>query len=71
MEKIQDNNTVIFMNKRGLSTRICLRGSVAVCVGHTCVSLRKSDFLDLAEIIMATQQHLLEHDGFGHGQTKH
>jgi len=71
MEKIQDNNTVIFMNKRGLSTRICLRGSVAVCVGHTCVSLRKSDFLDLAEIIIATQQHLLEHDGFGHGQTKH
>ena len=71
MEKIQDNNTVIFMNKRGLSTRICLRGSVAVCVGHTCVSLRKSDFLDLAEIIIATQQHLLEHDGFGHDQTKH
>ena len=71
MEKIQDDNTVIFMNKRGLSTRICPRGSVAVCVGHTCVSLRKSDFLDLAEIIMATQQHLLEHDGFGHGQTKH
>ena len=71
MEKIQDNNTVIFMNKRGLSTRICPRGSVAVCVGHTCVSLHKSDFLDLAEIIMATQHHLLEHDGFAHGHTKH
>ena len=71
MEKIQDNNTVIFMNQRGLSTRICPRGSVAVCVGHTCVSLRKSDFLDLAEIIMATQQHLLEHDSFEHGHTKH
>ena len=71
MEKIQDNNTVIFTNQRGLSTRICPRGSVAVCVGHTCVSLRKSDFLDLAEIIMATQQHLLEHDGFEHGHTKH
>ena len=71
MEKIQDNNTAIFTNQRGLSTRICPRVSVAVCVGHTCVSLRKSDFLDLAEIIIATQRHLLEHECFEHGQTKH
>ena len=71
MEKIQDNNTVVFMNQRGLSARICPRGSVAVCVGHTCVSLRKTDFLDLAEIVMATQQHLLQHECFEHGETKH
>lgn len=71
MEKIQDNNTVLFMNQRGLSTQVCPRGSVAVCVGHTCISLRKTDFLALAEIIMATQQHLLEHQSFEHGQTKH
>ncbi len=71
MEKIQDDNTVLFMNQRGLSTRVCPHGSVALCVGHTCISLRRTDFLDLAEVIMATQQHLLEHQNCEHGQTKH
>ncbi len=71
MEKIQDNDTVLFVNHRGLSTRICPRGSVALCIGHTCVSLRKTDFLDLAEVITATQQHLLKHRSFEHDQTKH
>jgi hypothetical protein len=71
MEKIQEHNAIIFSNQRGLSARICPRGSVAVCIGHTCISLRKSDFLDLAEIIMATQQHVLAGECVEHGQTKH
>ena len=72
MEKIQENNTVIFSNQRGLSTRICPRGSVAVCVGHTSISLHKADFLDLVDIIVATQQALLKDECSSHDhQTKH
>jgi hypothetical protein len=48
----------VFSNQTGISTRVCPRGHVYLQVGHTCLTLRKEDFLDLAKIVQATEHRL-------------
>ena len=43
-----------------IQTRVCLCGSVYLYVGHTCVYLRQDEFLDVAQIVYAVEDHLLE-----------
>jgi hypothetical protein len=46
-----------------IQTRVCPCGSVYLYVGHTCVYLREEEFLDLAQVIQATEQYMREQDG--------
>ena len=46
-----------------IQTRVCPCGSVYLYVGHTCLYLRQEEFLDLAQIIHAAENHLLEQQG--------
>ena len=56
---MNDHTATVFSNQAGITVRVCPQGHVYLHVGHTCLTLRKTDFLDLAQIIRATAQHLL------------
>lgn len=51
----------IVSNQKGLPARICPHGVVALHVGHTCLTLREDDFLELAQIVRSTETYLLAH----------
>ncbi len=57
---MEEKYATVFSNQAGITARVCPRGHVYLHVGHTCLTLRKDDFLDLAQIIRATENHLLE-----------
>lgn len=40
--------------------RVCPGGHVYLYVGHTCLFLRQEEFLDVARIVHAVENHLLE-----------
>lgn len=54
---------VISSSQMHIQTQICPRGHVYLYVGHTCLFLRHEEFLDLAQIVHATEKHLLETKG--------
>ena len=54
-----EQTATVFSNQAGITTRVCPRGHVYLQVGHTCLTLRREDFLDLAQIVRATAQRLL------------
>jgi hypothetical protein len=43
--------STVFSNQQGIAVRVCPRGVVALSIGHTSLTLRKADFLRLAQII--------------------
>jgi len=56
---MMEPTATVFSNQAGITTRVCPRGHVYLQVGHTCLTLRKEDFLDLAQVVRATAQRLL------------
>jgi hypothetical protein len=52
---VSSHYTNVFSNQQGIAARVCSRGSVALSVGHTCLTLRKEDFLRLAQIVRAAE----------------
>jgi len=43
-----------------IQARVCPRGHVYLYVGHTCLFLRQEEFLDVAQMVHAVENHLLE-----------
>lgn len=68
---MDDKMTTIFSPQRGISVRVCPRGHVYLYVGHTCLSLSKADFLDLAQIVRATENRLLHHQPAWQNEQQH
>jgi len=54
-----EQTATVFSNQAGITTRVCPLGHVYLQVGHACLTLRKEDFLDLAQVVRATAQRLL------------
>jgi hypothetical protein len=54
---------VISSTQMHIQTKVCPRGHVYLYVGHTCLFLRQEEFLNLVQIVHATERHLLEHNG--------
>jgi len=54
-----EQTATVFSNQAGITVRVCPRGHVYLQVGHTCLTLHKEDFLDLAQVVRTTAQHLL------------
>jgi hypothetical protein len=50
----------VFSNQAGITARVCPRGHVSLQVGHTCLTLRKQDFLNLAHLVQTTERRLRE-----------
>jgi hypothetical protein len=55
---MEGHSTTVFSNQQGIVARVCTRGVIALSVGHTCLTLRKEDFLRLAQIVRATETRL-------------
>jgi hypothetical protein len=53
-----EQTATVFSNQEGITARVCPRGHVYLQVGHTCLTLCKQDFLDLAQIVRATERRL-------------
>lgn len=54
-----EQTATVFSNQAGITTRVCPRGHVYLQVGHTCLTLRKEDFLNLAQVVRAAAQRLM------------
>jgi hypothetical protein len=61
----------VFSNQTGITTRVCPRGHVYLQVGHTCLTLRKEDFLALAHVVKVTKQRLLVDQRTSPQETRH
>ncbi|MGE0823703.1 MAG: hypothetical protein AB7G75_03135 [Candidatus Binatia bacterium] len=55
--------TVISSSQMHIQTKVCPRGHVYLYVGHACLFLQQEEFLNLAQIVHATEKHLLENQG--------
>jgi hypothetical protein len=53
-----EHTATVFSNQAGVTARVSSRRHVRLQVGHTCLTLCKQDFLDLAQIVRATKRRL-------------
>lgn len=63
--------TVISSPQMNIKVKVCPRGHVYLYVGHTCLSLHKDEFLELAQVVHVTEQHVLENALPSPGEQKH
>lgn len=63
--------TVVSSTQMNIQTKVCPRGHVYLYVGHTCLFLRQEEFLDLAQVVHATERHLLETKGVPLTEPRH
>lgn len=68
---MEDKNTTVASPQTGISARVCPRGHVSLHIGNTCVSLWKDDFLELAQIVRVTENHLLRNQFSWQSEQKH
>ena len=54
-----------------IHTKVCPCGSVYLYVGHTCVYLRQEEFLDLAQLVQATERYMLGQEDPVAGEQRH
>jgi hypothetical protein len=57
---MSEHTATVFSNQAGITARVCSRGHVSLQVGHTRFTLRRRDFLDLAQIVQAKERRLRE-----------
>ena len=70
-EIMTEPTATVFSNQAGITTRACPRGHVYLQVAHTCLALRKEDFLALAHVVKATKQRLLVDQHTSPQETRH
>jgi len=63
--------SVISSPQTAIRAKVCPCGNIYLYVGHTCVYLRQEEFLDLAQIVHATEDHLLEQQGSCPSERRH
>jgi len=66
-----EQTATVFSNQAGITARVCSRGHVYLQVGHTCLTLHKQDFLELAQIVRTTEQRLLTDQPVSPQETRH
>jgi hypothetical protein len=54
-----------------IQAHVCPRGHVYLYVGHTCLFLRREEFLDVAQTVHATEHHLLGRQGADSSERRH
>jgi hypothetical protein len=57
---MKHNHSAPLAKQMDIQARVCPRGHVYLYVGHTCLFLRQDEFLDVAQIVHAVEDHLLE-----------
>jgi len=59
-QTMTEHTVTVFSNQAGITGRVRSHGHMSLQVGHTCFTLRRQDFLDLAQIVQATERRLRE-----------
>jgi len=52
---MKEHYSTVFSNQQGVAARVCPRGVIALSIGHTSVTLQKTDFLRLAQVIRGVE----------------
>jgi len=65
------NRPLQFVKAMNIQTRVCPCGNVYLYVGHTCVSLRQEEFLEVAQVVQAAERYMLEQEGPVAGEQRH
>jgi hypothetical protein len=68
---MEEKYATIVSNQKGISARLCPRGLISLHIGHTCVTLRRDDFLDLAQVVRSVETHLLASHHTWQNEQKH
>lgn len=68
---MEPHYTNVFSNQAGITARVCSRGSVSLSVGHTCLTLRKEEFLRLAHIVRTAETKLFGQRTAGQAEQQH
>jgi len=68
---MKDHYTTVFSNQHGIVARACSGGVVFLSVGHTCLTLRKEEFLRLAQVVRTTEIHSFEQRDGGVEERRH
>lgn len=63
--------STVFSNQQGIAARVCPRGVIALSIGHTALTLRKDDFLRLAQVIREAGNHVDERRAICTGEQRH
>jgi hypothetical protein len=61
----------VFSNQAGITARVCSRGLVSLSVGHTCLTLRREEFLRLAHIVRVAETQLFGRRNAGQAEQQH
>jgi hypothetical protein len=68
---MEHHYSTVFSNQEGISARVCPRGVIALSIGHTSLTLRKADFLRLAQVIRETETRVDERRAVHAGEPRH
>ena len=68
---MKDHYAKVFSQQSGITARVCSRGIVALSVGHTCLTLRKEEFLRLAHIVRSAETELFGQRDAGQAERRH
>jgi len=68
---MEHHYSTVFSNQEGISARVCPRGVIALSIGHTSLTLRKADFLRLAQVIRETENRVYEGRTVRTGEQRH
>lgn len=52
---MKEHHATVFSNQQGITARVCPRGVISLSIGHTSMTLQKTDFLRLAQVIRGTE----------------
>ncbi len=52
---MKEHHATVFSNQQGIAARVCSRGVITLSIGHTSVTLQKTDFLRLAQAIRGVE----------------
>ena len=70
-QDLRDQFAKVFTNDAGMTARVCPQGHVYLQVGHTCISFNKEHFVDLAQLVHASEQHILAASSHRTSYTQH
>ena len=68
---MKDHDMTVFSNQQGMAARVCSRGVIALSIGHTSVTLQKTDFLRLAQVIRSTEKRVGKKQHSYPGEAQH
>jgi hypothetical protein len=68
---MEHHYSTVFSNQQGIAARVCPRGVIALSIGHTALTLRRADFLRLAQVIREAENCVDERRAVPTGEQRH